>query len=141
MWAVFESRFGSILSSLAYHRDLMDKEAAAIDVSAALEHNKQEAEKWERQEREWLAYKIKTVLSWLETKGALPQDTLQRHNDTCLPGSCDWFIKHSQTQQWLKDGAQKAPLWLTGKPGAGQHLHALHLTNTNETARQVGHLC
>lgn len=118
----------------------MDKEAAAVDISAALEHNKQEAEKWEWQEREWLAYKIKMVLSWLETRGTLPQDILQRHNDACLPGSCDWFIKHDQTQLWLKDGAQKMLLWLNGKPGAGQSRCVLSSMHTNELVRQVSHL-
>ncbi len=119
MWAGFESRFSTILSRLAYHNELLDKEALAADISNAVKHNKEEAENWEQQEREWEALKVRTVLSWLETSGPLPEDTLERHSQYCLPSSCDWFIQHEQTQSWLKDGTGNALLWLYGKPGAG----------------------
>jgi len=119
MWAGFESRFHGILRSLAYHSELVDKEAIAVDISDAVRRHKEESEKWEQQEREWDASKIRTVLSWLGTSDRLPADILARHMRDYLPRSCDWFNQHNKTQLWLGDGAGNALLWLYGKPGAG----------------------
>jgi hypothetical protein len=120
MWANFESRFDSILRSLADHSELVDKEAAAANISDAVTRHKQDSQKWEQQEREWETLKIRTTLSWLGTSDGLPADVLERHIRDCLPGSCDWFVNHDKTQLWLGDGAENALLWLYGKPGAGE---------------------
>jgi hypothetical protein len=120
MWAGFESRFGTILNNLAYHRELVDKEAFAAEVSSAVLHNEEESKKWEQQEREWVATKTRTVLSWLGTNDNLPDDALERHLRDCLASSCDWFVQDARTQLWLKDFKQNALFWLYGKPGAGQ---------------------
>jgi hypothetical protein len=120
LWAGFESRFETILKNLAYHSELVDKEAFAAEISNAVLRNEEEAKKWEQQEKEWVATKTSTVLSWLKTDDHLPDDVLERHVRDCLPSSCDWFIQHSRTQMWLKDVAQNAVFWLYGKPGAGQ---------------------
>jgi hypothetical protein len=53
MWAGFETRFNEILKNLAYHGELVDKEAAAADIAEAFRRSKADDEKWERQEREW----------------------------------------------------------------------------------------
>jgi hypothetical protein len=120
MWAGFESRFGAILRRLAYHGELLDKEAVAAEISRAEERHKEETEKWEQQEREWKALKVRQVLSWLGTKDPLPDDAFQRHGRGCLPNSCDWFIQHRKVQSWLRDGTETPILWLFGKPGAGR---------------------
>jgi hypothetical protein len=102
MWANFESRFDSILRSLADHSELVDKEAAAANISDAVTRHKQDSQKWEQQEREWETLKIRTTLSWLGTSDDLPA------------------VNHDKTQLWLGDGAENALLWLYGKPGAGE---------------------
>jgi hypothetical protein len=119
MWAGFESRFGSILRRLAYHSELIDKEAITVDISDAVARRKEDVDRWEQQEREWQALKFRTVLSWLATDDPLQEDSLERHTGDCHPSSCNWFIQHRKTQLWLNDGAENAFLWLYGKPGAG----------------------
>lgn len=120
MWAGFESRFGSILESLAYHSELLDKEAVAVNISDALARSTKDVGRWEQQEREWQAHKVRTVLSWLATDESPSEDILDRHTRDCLPDSCEWFIQHHKTQLWLKDGKENALFWLYGKPGAGK---------------------
>jgi hypothetical protein len=120
MWAGFESRFSRILQNLAYHSELLDKEAVAADISNAIRRHKEDSAKWEQQEREWEALKLQTVLSWLGTSEDIPADTLDRYLRDCLPGSCDWFVQHNKTQSWLEDSSKNALLWLYGKPGAGK---------------------
>ncbi|KAH3951684.1 hypothetical protein HBI56_079460 [Parastagonospora nodorum] len=120
MWAGFESRFDTILKNLAYHTDLADKEAAAADISEAVRRSKSNEEKWEQQEREWNAIKVREVLAWLETEATPPARTLERHLKGCLPDSCDWFVKHKTTQLWLGTSAKNPLVWLYGKPGAGK---------------------
>jgi hypothetical protein len=141
MWAGFESRFNGILKNLAYHSELADKEAAAADIAEAVRHSKADDESWEQQEREWTAVsinqyilygrqeltqyqvKIQKVLAWLGTSDPLPADLLDRHIRDCLPGSCDWFMKHKATELWLGDSAKNPLLWLCGKPGAGMLIY------------------
>ncbi|KAF2833694.1 hypothetical protein CC86DRAFT_13602 [Ophiobolus disseminans] len=133
LWAGFEVRFNSILRSLAYHSELVDKEAVAADISDAVRRYKEESEKWEQQEREWEATKIRTVLSWLETSGTIPADAVEQLIHDCLPNSCDWFIQHYQTQSWLDDSGNNALLWLCGKPGAGKSTICSSLVRHAET--------
>jgi len=120
MWDGFESRFGDILRSLANHSELVDKEAVAVNIVDAVARSKEDVDRWEQQEREWQALKVRAVLSWLAADDTPPEDTLERHTRDCLPGSCDWFIQHPKIQPWLKDSAENAILWLYGKPGAGR---------------------
>lgn len=136
MWAGFESRFNTILKNLAYHSELVHQEAVAADISNAVIHNEEEAKKWEQQEKEWAASKIRTVLSWLGTDDLLPDDELERHSKDCLPNSCDWFVQHRKTQLWLKDGAQGALLWVYGKPGAGKLPRILILYGTDKYPKE-----
>ncbi|KAF2678067.1 hypothetical protein K458DRAFT_377432 [Lentithecium fluviatile CBS 122367] len=132
MWDGFESRFGDILRNLANHSELVDKEAVAVDISDAVARSKEEADRWEQQEREWQALKVRAVLSWLATDDPPPEDALERNTRDCLPGSCDWFIQHHKTQSWLKDGAEKTILWLYGKPGAGKSVLCSNLVQHAE---------
>jgi hypothetical protein len=53
MWAGFETRFNEILKNLAYHGELVDKEAAAADIAEAFRRSKVDDEKWKQQEDEW----------------------------------------------------------------------------------------
>jgi hypothetical protein len=138
MWAGFESRFNGILRNLAYHSELVDKEAVAADISEAVRRSKADDEKWDQQEREWEATKVRTVLAWLDANDTPPAVILERRIRDCLPGSCDWFIQHKGTQLWLGDSVKNSLFWLHGKPGAGPFISSLmsqftHLTTGKST--------
>ncbi|RYN19214.1 hypothetical protein AA0119_g12858 [Alternaria tenuissima] len=133
MWLGFESRFNEISKSLAYHSDLADKEAAAADIAEAIRRSKADDERWERQENEWNAAKVQKVLAWLGTSDTSPADLFERHIHNCLPGSCDWFIKHNATQLWLGDSTKNPFLWLCGKPGAGKSIISSALVQHAQT--------
>ena len=120
MWGQFESRFDSILASLAHHSELVDKEAMAVDISEAMERRQRDAEMWEKQELEWRATKLHVVMNWLGFNGRAPEDELDKLLQGCLPDSCNWLVDHAKTQLWLKDGPTNALMWLHGKPGAGR---------------------
>jgi hypothetical protein len=119
MWAGFETRFNTILQNLAYHRDLLDKEAIAIDISEAFKRHKEFGEKWAQEEREWHAAKVRNVLEWLRSNESSPEETHERHCQHSLPNSCDWFVQQDDIRVWQGDGSKNAVVWLTGKPGAG----------------------
>ncbi|KAH9881600.1 hypothetical protein IAQ61_000326 [Plenodomus lingam] len=59
----------------------------------ATNQSREQALKWERQEEEWRAAKVRVVLSWLATGAQLPEDALDKHAEQCLPNSCDWFVQ------------------------------------------------
>ncbi|EMD86414.1 hypothetical protein COCHEDRAFT_1116517 [Bipolaris maydis C5] len=115
MWAGFESRFNGILKNLAYHGGLVDKEAAAAEISEAVRQT------WADLARQ-LQAKIQKVLAWLETNETFQADILERYMGDYLPGSCEWFVQHNETQLWLGDSAKNSLLWLCGKPGAGKSM-------------------
>ena len=120
MWAGFETRFNTILDRLAYHTALLDKEAAAIDISDAVRRSKEDSERWELQEREWQATKLRAVLAWLKTDMSNPEEIYDRHCRDSVPDSCAWFMLHESMKLWQNDGADYTLVRLTGKPGAGQ---------------------
>lgn len=120
MWAGFETRFHTILESLAYHIALLDKEAAAIDIFQAMTRSKEDVDRWELQEHEWQATKLRGVLAWLKTDMSDPEETYDRHCGSSVPDSCAWFMLQDKMKLWQKDSADHTLVRLTGKPGAGQ---------------------
>lgn len=141
MWARFETRFDGILQRLAYHSDLLDKEAFTINVSEAVRHNQEEAARWEQEEAEWEAFKLRDVLSWLRINESSPEHTLKRHCQDSLPDSCDWFIQQDKIQLWQKHGIENALVWVTGKPGAGTSIKVIPIHDMLMSPyRQIGPL-
>lgn len=45
------------------YSELINKEAIAVDISNAVARSKEEADRWEQQERKWQALKAQAVLS------------------------------------------------------------------------------
>lgn len=125
MWAHFDSRFNSILASLAHHSELVDKEAVAVNISEAVERRRLDAQRWDKQEVEWRATKLRVVMCWLGPDRTPPEDELDKISRDCLPGSCDWVINHPNIKPWLVDDKSNALVWLHGKPGAGMPSHLL----------------
>lgn len=106
MWDNFDSRFKSILADLAYHSDLIDKEAIAIDIAASLRHQKEDAERFEKQEQEWKKAKLGTTLSWLGFGSHVVDHKLDNLTRDCSPGACDWLLKHPKVEPRIKAHVQ-----------------------------------
>lgn len=120
LWDNFDSRFKSILAELAYHGDLVDKEASAIDVVTSSKHQKEDAERFEKQEKEWKNVKLSATLSWLGLSSHVVDSKLDSLTRDCSPGACDWLLEHPKIKQWLQDQDPCSVVWLHGKPGAGE---------------------
>lgn len=119
MWGNFDSRFNSILARLAHHSELVDKEAAAVNISEAIERRTLDSQRWDNQEFEWRAVKLHAVMSWLGFNGAPAEDELDKLSRECLRGSCDWIVHNANVKLWLASGKSNKLVWLHGKPGAG----------------------
>ncbi|PVI02267.1 hypothetical protein DM02DRAFT_702449 [Periconia macrospinosa] len=120
MWDNFDSRFKSILADLAYHSDLVDKEAVAVDIAASLRYQKEDAERFEKQEQEWKNAKLSAALSWLGFGNHVVDHIPDNLTRDCSPGACDWIFKHAKMEPWLQDQGACSIVWLCGKPGAGK---------------------
>jgi len=119
MWANFDTRFKSILANLAYHSDLIDKEAISIDIAASSKRRKEDVERFEKQEKEWKSAKLNATLSWLGFATHVVDDKVDNLTRDCSPGICDWLLKHPSIEPWLQDQDPCSVVWLHGKPGAG----------------------
>jgi hypothetical protein len=141
MWANFDTRFRAILANLAYHSDLIDKEAISIDIAASSKRREEDVERFEKQEREWKDAKLNATLSWLGFGSHFVDDKVDDLTRDCLPGTCDWLFEHPKIKPWLQDQNQCAVVWLHGKPGAGQSTkRAAHIA-TNSNGRQKRPQC
>jgi hypothetical protein len=120
MWDNFDSRFKSILADLAYHSDLVEKEAISIDIAASAKHQKDDAERFEKQEKEWKSAKLNAALSWLGFGGHVVDTKLDNLVRDSSLGTCEWLLKHPKIEPWLQDQGPCSVVWLHGKPGAGE---------------------
>lgn len=118
-WARFETRFSGILERLAYHSDLLDREAYAINISEILRHSGDQARRWEQEDAELDASKYHTVLSWLKMNEPSQDYIFRKHCDGSISDSSDWFLNQDKMQRWKSDCSENALVWITGKPGAG----------------------
>ncbi|KAF2994830.1 hypothetical protein E8E13_002953 [Curvularia kusanoi] len=119
-WARFETRFTGILERLAYHSDLLDREAYAINISETLRHSGDQARRWEQEDAELEASKYHTVLTWLKMNETSQDYIFRKHCDGSISDSSDWFINQDKMQRWKSDRSENAWVWITGKPGAGK---------------------
>jgi hypothetical protein len=127
LWKSFGNRFDAILTDLARHRDLVDREAVSIDIVEAQATRKQAQEELDRQEKRRRATELREVTAWLALKDQDQEDDLDRIATKCQPGTCDWILNHSKARPWVNGEARKSVLWLTGIPGSGKPI-SLHIT-------------
>ena len=119
-WGLFERRFKSILQKLAYHCDLLDKEAAAAHFSEMKQFRDKrqfEDDTFEQQRR---AQMRQDVFRWLSAAEDQQEEHLHRISDNRQPETCNWVLKDPQIQPWIGDDSDDAVLWMTGIPGAGK---------------------
>ena len=119
MWANFDSRFNSLLSNIAYHSDLADRWANTANNVQAIERRREDLKRFEKQEKEWQASRLRAVLSWLGFSTHVLQDEVDNFIRERIPGSCDWLIERPETKLWLADDESNGLIWLHGKLGAG----------------------
>ena len=138
-WGLFERRFKSILQKLAYHCDLLDKEATAAHFSEMKQFRDKrqlEDDTFEQQRR---AQMRQDVFRWLSAAEDQQEEHLHRISDNRQPETCNWILKDPQIQPWIGDDSSDAVLWMTGIPGAGksylcsllvEHLRTQHRFST-----------
>lgn len=130
LWKTFNLRFQGILENMRKHRDLIDQEAATIDIvesKAWRDKNLEQIRQWrvERahdlatKEKERLASQIRETVNWLgasEEQEDIYAKLLRAYetNDT------HWIVRESTLLSWSGGGRDCPVVWLNGKPGAGK---------------------
>ena len=128
-WKSFELRFNGILSSLARHKDLVDREVVAFDIVEASMNRKKVEEELTKAERDRFAFQLQAVLSWLAVEDHLQEDDLSRLHERQYPSTCAWIIQTVQVREWMANPCKRPILWLWGKPGSGESSYRVHPLN------------
>ena len=121
-WAGFGRRLDRILSSLAHHSDMIDREANSINIARAEQWRRNAAEETKNQEESEAIKQFKSSLSWLkandvdvEQENELDDKTMRIHAN-----SCQWIQDHRKVQAWRSAFDRDRVLWIHGAPGAGK---------------------
>lgn len=128
LWRAFSSRFETILESLRRHQDLIDREAAAIDITQAKEWRAQQmkeirqwrterAEHLDKSEKDRLAACLRDAVAWFGARDE-QENELSRLSEACT--SKHWALEDPKVLLWLDQSRHNSILWLNGKPGAGK---------------------
>jgi len=121
-WGLFERRFKLILSRLAAHCAVADKEAAAIHflessrarAASRLEHDEYEERRCNQMTRD--------VFGWLSAEEDGQEEYLHRLADLRQPGTCNWMLTHEDLRPWLDERKGYPLIWMTAIPGAGKSI-------------------
>ncbi|EXJ68082.1 uncharacterized protein A1O5_08697 [Cladophialophora psammophila CBS 110553] len=135
-WKSFELRFKNILKNLAYHQDLVDKEATAFNLVEATSYRRKVEEEIAKAEQERESSHLQAVLAWLCVEDILQENNLWRLGEKRLDGTCDWIFNIPQYQAWLKNVDRSPLLWLTGSRGSGKSVFCAHITQKVQKIEQ-----
>ena len=119
-WAGFGRRLDQILSSLAHHSDMIDREASSINIARAEQWRRNAAEEARKQEETTANGQLQSVLAWLNGRDVEQEDELDHHTELIHTNSCRWVQDHKKVQRWLSTRNQDRILWIHGSPGAGK---------------------
>src|SRR3984885_4948080 len=123
-WGLFERRFRSLLSSMSFRFELVDKEAAAIhfgDMKKARDFDLREYEK-EDQQRQFSM--LQAAYSWLSAAEDAQEEYLEELANKRQPGTCNWILEQDAVKTWVQPTGIEPLIWLTGKPGGGKSVLA-----------------
>ena len=119
-WGLFERRFKSIISRLASHCELLDKEAASmhfLEMKEMRDRHILEEEAAEKHRRDEMA---QAVFSWLSAAEDAQEDYLHRLSDQRVLGTCDFILEDNQISSWVDGESGPEVIWMSGKPGGGK---------------------
>ena len=119
-WGLFERRFKSIISRLASHCELLDKEAASIhfqEMKAMREGHLLEEEAAEKHRKDQIAM---DVFTWLSAAEDSQEEYLHRLSDQRVLGTCDFILEDNQISSWVEGESGPEIIWITAKPGGGK---------------------
>ena len=128
-WGLFERRFRSLLSSMSFRFELVDKEAAAIhfgDMKKARDIDLREYEK-EEQQRQFSM--LQAAYSWLSAAEDAQEEYLEELANKRQPGTCNWVLEQDTVKAWVEPTGIEPLIWLTGKPGGGKSVLASFLVH------------
>jgi hypothetical protein len=118
-WKSFECRFSGILLKLERHKDMLLKEAVAIDIVEARKWRTATSEELDKQEKARNQIYTNDTLAWLNVQQESQEDELARLLDKRQPGTCAWVFKHPKFLAWKNEAHADRGLWMNGIPGAG----------------------
>ncbi|KAI8212883.1 NACHT domain-containing protein [Colletotrichum sp. SAR 10_66] len=118
-WGRFEHYFDSLLQGIARNSELIDKEAASVDIIEAREWRQKSRELASAREKKWETDQRDAVIGWLQDGDAKQDDTLEWLRNRCYEGTSQWLLKSSKVRSWLQYRKGPQVLWLNGKPGSG----------------------
>ena len=139
-WGLFERRFKQILQKLAYHCNLLEKEATAAHFSEMKQFrdkNQLEVDTFERQRSNQM---VGEVFSWLSAAEDEQESHLNRNSDKRQIEICNWVLKDPQMRPWIENDSGDAVLWMTGIPGAGKSLLCSKLVQNLQTQQHFSTL-
>jgi hypothetical protein len=136
-WGLFERRFKSLLASIAFRFELVDREAAAIhfgDMKKARDLDRLEYEKEEKL-RQLTMYQA--VCSWLSATEDGQEEFLEDLSNRRQPGTCNWILEQDIVKAWVEPDDFERLVWLTGKPGGGKSILASFLIQHLQSRQQT----
>ncbi|EXJ71755.1 uncharacterized protein A1O5_05565 [Cladophialophora psammophila CBS 110553] len=141
-WKSFEGRFGGILANLSKHKDMLMKEAIAIDIVEARKWRAHAAEELDKNEKERDQVYINDTLAWLNVQQGNQDDELYRLLARRQSGTCDWIFKHPKFISWKDDAHADRVLWVNGIPGAGKTILCSYIIDTlqRESTRTIAYI-
>lgn len=135
-WGSFERRFKSIISRLASHCELLDKEAASMhfwEMKTMRDRQMLEEEAAEKHRQDQMA---QAVFEWLSAAEDAQEEYLHHLSDQRVLGTCDFILDDNQISSWVDSESGPEIIWMSGKPGAGKSfvcsLMIEHLTTRSD---------
>ena len=130
LWKTFDGRFQTILESLRKHRDLIDQEANAINISEARAWRSKELEyirewrverneKIDRAEHVHQSTQVREATLWVGADEE-QEEILARLSRTSNSTDDHWVTKNPMILSWLESSRGHSVVWLNGKPGGGE---------------------
>ncbi|KAI8722914.1 NACHT domain-containing protein [Fusarium sp. LHS14.1] len=152
-WGRFQRRFEGIIEDLKAHEELVDKTANAVHASESKEMRRT-LQIWRQEHLDKLAKEEseQTAAQYLAIVGCLKADESTQLNifdaiaseTSTNPGTCDWILKQSSIQAWMRCHQSSTFLLLHGRPGSGKSVLATQIVQFLQSSKQslvVSHFC
>ncbi|KAH7303097.1 hypothetical protein B0I35DRAFT_384399 [Stachybotrys elegans] len=152
-WGRFQRHFEGIIEDLKAHEELIDKTANAVHISESKEMRRtlqiwrqEHLDKLAREEAEQTAAQYLAIIGCLRVDESTQLkifDTIASEAST-NPGTCDWILKQSTIQAWMRCHQSSTFLLLHGRPGCGKSVLATQIVQFLQASKQslvVSHLC